>query len=182
MIDWFQWVCSIPATDVRVWLCWMERCPFFLLFFLQLRSDTKSSVPLLSHRHKGILVSWVMAFLLLLVFCDFSPAKCSRLTYELTDHTALGLREGKCTAECWRSSERDRRECSVCKRRAGSSLGLPMTKWTVTKQFSKCAYGLFSRKFLRKGWNKKSSDLGEEEKQMIVRFEIYKTDIYISHN
>lgn len=177
MIDWFQWVCLIPATDVRVWLCWMERCLFFSFFFLRLRSDTKSSVLLLSHRHKGILVSWVMAFLLSLVFCDFFPAKCSRLTNELTDHTALWLREGKCTAECWRSSERDRRECG-----AGSSLGLPMTKCIVTKQFSKCAYGLFSRKSLRKGWNKKSSDLSEEEKQMIVRFEIYKTEIYISHN
>lgn len=148
-----DWLVSVSLLDSCNWcqsLIMLDGAsPFF--FFLRLRSDTKSSVPLLSHRHKGILVSWVMAFLLSLVFCDFSPAKWARLTNELTDHTALGLREGKCMAECWRFSERDRRECSVCKRSAGSSLGLPMTKWIVTQQFSKCTYGLFSRKSLRKG-------------------------------
>lgn len=64
MINWLQWVCSIPASDVRVWLCWMDAALWKHVFSYCLQTDTKSSVILLAcqlHKHGVLQVWWVMA-------------------------------------------------------------------------------------------------------------------------
>lgn len=160
-----DWLVSVSLLNSCNWcqsLIMLDGAsPFF--FFLRLRSDTKSSVLLLSHRHKGILVSWVMPFLLSLVFCDFSPAKWARFTNKLTDHTALGLREGARVHSgmlevFWEGQERV--FCLQKERRLITQA--PDDKVDSDETVQQMRLWSVFEEILKKGLKKKWSGLGEE--------------------
>lgn len=84
MIYWFQWVCLIPSTDVRVWLCWTDTA--CLTDWHQVIHVAPRMPLVQTQRDLGLVSDGSKCSLL---FCDFSPAKCTPLTNELTDHMPL---------------------------------------------------------------------------------------------